>query len=450
MVNFSFHKEHQEFWAKLKQVVADVLSMSCIKGASAVEASASFNIGLSCIVRLGKVEIIEFNRDKHLGVTIYHGKRKGFTSSSDLDIASIQQIVEMADRIAKYTEDDPYNGLADPKYIASNIRDLDLYHATDLQPEQAITIARNCEDAAMAFDKRINNSDGASFTANVAYMVYGNSQGFLAGYPSSSYSLSCTVIGQEDKSMQRDFDYTIARDLNDLSQAQIVGRQAAERTLARLGAVKIKTCKVPVLFHPETARRLLASFITAISGTNLYRKSSFLLDQLNKKIFADLVNIKEEPFLLKALGSSPFDSEGVEPTPRYIVQNGILRSYILNSYSARKLGMETTGNAGGIHNLKLGSGKYNFVELLQQMDTGLVAMELIGHGVNIVTGDYSKGCAGFWVERGKIQYPVEEITIAGNLKEMFLHILAIGNDVDHRDNIITGSILVEEMTVAGN
>ena len=450
MVNSSFNMDHKDFWIKLEQIVADILTMASKNGATAVEASANINVGLSCTVRLGKVETIEFNRDKHLGVTVYHGKRKGFTSGSDLEIASIQQIVDMAGRIAKYTEDDPYNGLADVKHIAKHIPNLDLYHLTDIQPEQAIAIAKNCEDEAMAFDNRINNSDGANFAANVSYRVYGNSNGFLAGYPSSRYSLSCTVIGQDEQSMQRDYDYTMARNINELNKAQVVGRKAAERTVARLGAVKLKTCKAPVLFHPNTAKNLLASFISAISGTNLYRKSSFLLEQLNKKIFADIINIKEEPFLLRGLGSAPFDNEGVAPIPRYLVQDGVLQGYVLNSYSARKLGMETTGNAGGVHNLKLEPGKNNFNELLKRMGRGLVAMELIGNGVNIVTGDYSKGCVGFWVENGEIQYPVEEITIASNLKNMFLNILAIGNDLDYRDNIVIGSILVSEMTIAGN
>jgi PmbA protein len=250
--------------------------------------------------------------------------------------------------------------------------------------------------------------------------------------------------------MQRDFDYTVARNMHDLNKTQTIGRSAAKRTIARLGAIKINTCKAPVLFHPSTAKSLLGTFIAAISGTNLYRKSTFLLDQLHKQVFAKFINIKEEPFLLKALGSAPFDNEGVAPIPRYIVQDGMLQSYVLSNYSARKLDMETTGNAGGVRNLKLEPGSYNFDALLKNMGTGLIAMELIGHGINIVTGDYSKGCAGFWVENGIIKYPVEEITIAGNLKDMFLNILAIGNDLDYRDNIITGSILLKEMTIAGN
>ncbi len=443
--------DHKEHWAMLQQVVADILTTATNKGATEVEAGASINVGLSCTVRLGEIETIEFNRDKSIGVTVYHGKRKGSTSSSDIDMQSILQVVDMAGRIAEYTEEDPYNGLAFPKHLAKNIPALDLYHPADVQPELAIEIAKNCEMVAMAVDKRINNSEGASFSANVSYRVYGNTNGFLSGYPSSSYSLSCTVIGQEGNSMQRDFDYTVARCMQDLNSYQNIGQSAANRTIARLGSRKLKTCKAPVLFYPSVAKSLLASFVSAISGTNLYRKSSFLLDFLHKKVFADFINIKEEPLLPKALGSTPFDNEGVATVPKTIVKNGVLQGYVLNSYSARKLGLETTGNAGGVHNLILeAAGNNSFNELLKTMGTGLVAMELMGHGVNIVTGDYSRGVAGFWVENGVIQYPVEEVTIASNLKDMFLRVLAVGNDLDFRSNIITGSILIEEMTIAGN
>lgn len=442
--------DHKKQWALLNQTVADILSAATKQGASSVEAGASIDVGLSCTVRLGAVETIEFNRDKSIGVTVYHGKRKGSTSSSDLGNESIKNVVEMAGRIAKYTEADPYNGLVAPEYLAKNIPDLDLYHPIDMQPEQAIALAKNCEQVAMAVDKRLNNSDGATVSANICYRVYGNTNGFLAGYPSSSYALSCTVIGQDDESMQRDFDYTVARKLQDLNSYQIVGNQAAKRTLARLGARKLKTCKQPILFCPSAAKSLLASFVAAISGTNLYRKSSFLLDCLGQQVFADCINIKENPLLPKALGSAPFDAEGVVTAPKEIVTNGALQSYILSGYSARKLGLDLTGNAGGVHNLILAAGQQNFNELLRTMGTGLVAMELMGPGVNIVTGDYSRGVAGFWVENGIVQYPVEEVTIAGNLKDMLLNILAVGNDLDFRGNIITGSILLNEMTIAGS
>jgi PmbA protein len=438
----------------LKPIVADALTMAMHNGATAVEVTASIHLGLSCLVRLGEVETIEFNNSKHIGITIYYNHSKGITSSSDLDIKTVQQLVATAGKIAKYTEEDPYNGLADPKYMAHNILDLNLYYPIEVQLDSVIKLAKNCEHVAISSDKRINNSEGAAFSAELSYGVYGNSNGFLAGYPSSSYALSCTVIGQDHKhkNMQRDFDYTVARNINDLNHYQLVGTEAAKRTVARLGARKLTTCKAPVLFCPNVARNLLGAFIAAISGGNLYRKSSFLLDSLHKKVFADFINLKEEPLLPKALGSAPFDGEGVITAPKYIVKNGILQSYILNSYSARKLGMETTGNAGGIHNLILnpGTGNSNHNDLLIQMGTGLVVVELIGHGINIINGDYSNGCVGFWVENGTIQYPIEETTIAGNLKDMFLNILAVGNDLDYRSNIITGSVLVAEMTISGN
>lgn len=450
MEYFSATHFDAEYFAKLQQLVADVLTKAIVKGATAVEAAASVNISACYTVRLGKVETVEFNRDKYIGVTIYRGKRKGYTSSSDLELAAIEKLIDFAARIAKYTEEDPAHGLADPYVLAKNIANLDLYHPINIPAKQAIAMAYDCEQAALKFDNRLQNSDGASFTSSIAYKVYGNSNGFLAGYPSSQYSLSCTVIGQEQNAMQRDFDYTIARSFTDLTLAKIVGSNAAKYTIARLGAIKLKTCKAKVLFHPNTAKNLLATFIAAISGGNLYRKASFLLEHLNQQVFANFINIKEEPFLLKAIGSTPFDNEGVLPSPRYLVQNGVLQSYVLNSYTARKLGLTTTGNAGGVHNLRLEPGQDDFAALVKKLGTGLIAMELIGQGVNIVTGDYSKGCAGFWVEQGVIQYPVDEITIAGNLKDIFLNILAVGNDLDYRHNIITGSILTAEMTIAGN
>lgn len=442
--------DHAANWAMLRQVVADILQNAKLQGATASQAAASIDIGLSCTVRLGQVETLEFNRSKAIGVTVYNGKRKGSTSSSDIDQNSIRQVVDMASKIARYTEEDPHNGLAEAKYLAKDIPDLDLYHYSDIQPEQAVELAKNCEAIALGVDKKINNSEGASFTANLSYQVYGNSHGFLQGFPSSSYSLSCSVIGQEGSAMQRDDDYTVARCFTDLASSRAVGESAAKRTLARLGARKIKTCSVPVMFDPSTARSLLATFIAAISGTNLYRKSSFLLDSLGSQVFAKHINISENPLLPKALGSSAFDGEGVATKQRTIIKDGILQNYVLSSYSARKLGMETTGNAGGVRNLLLEPGKQNFTELLTTMGTGLLVTELMGQGINLVTGDYSRGAAGFWVENGVIQYPVEEITIAGNLKDMLINIVAIGNDLDRRGNIITGSILLDKLTIAGS
>jgi PmbA protein len=435
--------------SELEAVVAAILAEARQQGASSAEAGVSFEAGLSVSVRMGEVETLEYHRDRGLGVTVYFGQRKGSASTSDLGHEAIQATVRAACGIARYTAADDCAGLADPALMAAFVPDLDLCYPWDIGAEQAIELATTCEDAARAADPRITNSEGGSVSSHLGLRVYGNTNGFSGGYYSTRHSLSCAVIGAQEDSMQRDYWYTVARDARELEDAAAVGRRAAERTVRRLGARRLSTRKVPVLYAAEIAGGLLGHFIGAIRGGSLYRKSSFLLDQLGKQVFPQFVRIHEQPHLKKALGSAPFDSEGVATQARDIVRDGILQGYVLDSYSARKLGMQTTGNAGGVHNLTIDPGPDDFAALLKKLGTGLLVTELMGQGVNIVTGDYSRGAAGFWVENGAIQYPVEEITIAGNLRDMLRNIAAVGNDVELRGNTRTGSLLIEEMTIAG-
>jgi len=435
--------------SQLESLVAAILDEAGSQGATACEAAVSFGSALSVTVRLGEVETLEYHRNRGLGVTVYFEQRKGSASTSDWRPEAIRETVCAACAIARHTAADPYAGLADPDRLARQIPDLDLYHPWDLRAEQAIEIARACEAAALQHDPRIRNSEGGSVSTHSAQVFYGNSNGFSNGYPTSRHSFSCSVIAQDDEGMQRDYWYSIARDPADLEAAEVIGHEAAVRALRRLHSRRLSTRQVPVLFAPELARGVIGHFIGAIRGGSLYRKASFLVDHLGKQVFPDYLSIREEPHLPKALGSAPFDSEGVATAPRDLVRNGVLQGYVLDSYSARRLGMQTTGNAGGVHNLIVGPGTLGFDALLKQMDTGLLVTHLMGHGINLVTGDYSRGASGFWVEGGEIQYPVEEITIAGNLAQMFLGITAIGNDVDPRGNIRCGSLLVDKMTVAG-
>jgi PmbA protein len=433
----------------LKALVADVLAEAKRLGASGAEASASVSQGLSVSVRLGEVETVEHNRDKGLALTLFFGTQSGSASTSDLSPQAVRDCVHAAATIARYTAADEFSGLADPDQLAKNIPDLDLYHPWNPGMEQAIELARACEDAARAADARITNSEGASLSSHEGTEVYGNSHGFLGSVSTTRHSVSCAVIGQDEAGMQRDYWYSMARDSGGLESPERIGRKAAERTVRRLGARQLTTRQTPVIYEAPVASSLLSHFVGAIRGTNLYRRSSFLLDHLGKPVFAPHVRIHEQPFLRGALGSTPFDNDGVAPSSRDIVRDGILQGYVLDVYSARKLGMRSTGNAGGVHNLTLEPGDRDLAGLLRQMGTGLLVTELIGFGVNAVTGDYSRGAAGFWVENGVIQYPVEEITIAGNLKDMFRHLVAVGNDVDMRGNTRTGSILIESMTLAG-
>lgn len=436
--------------SRLKQSVADALVEAARMGASGAEVGLSMDHGLSVTVRLGEIETVEHHRSQGLGVTVYFGQRKGSASSTDIRPAAIQETVAAACRIAQYAAEDPYAGLPDEEYLARQVLDLDLFHPWNIDVEDAKRMALECESAALDYDPAVTNSEGASVDTHQGLRVLGNSLGFLHGFRSSRHSLSCSVIGERGDSMQRDDWWTAARSACDLESAAAVGRQAAARTIRRLNARSLETRHCPVIYAADVASGLLGHFIGAIRGGNLYRKSSFLLDCLGKSIFPAHIHIHEQPHLPRALGSTPYDGEGVATRTRDLVQNGILQSYVLNSYSGRKLGLPTTGNAGGVHNLTLDAGNLDLGGLLRKMDRGLLVTELMGQGINMVTGDYSRGAAGFWVENGQIQYPVEEITVAGNLKQMFLDIQAVGNDVDLRGNTRTGSILIGEMTLAGN
>ena len=433
---------------EIKQMSEDVLKVAKSLGASQAEAELSLSVGQNVSVRMGETENIEYNRDKGMSVTVYFGQQKGHASTSDLSAQAIKDTVAAACNIAKYTAKDEFCGLADANLMAKNVQDLDLHHPWPVSVEEAISIAKECEAAALAVDSRITNSEGASVSSGTGYFAYSNSHGFTGGYPSSRHGISCSVIAESADNMQRDYWYSTARAAEDLEPAAEIGRVAGQRTVRRLDSRKIKTCQVPVLFEATLANGLISSLVSAISGGNLYRKSSFLLDSLGKQIASPLLNIREEPHIKKGLASSPFDNEGVATYSRQLVKGGVLQGYILSSYSARKLGMQTTGNAGGNHNLIVQSGTQDFAALLKQMDTGLVVTELLGHGMNMVTGDYSRGAAGFWVEKGVIVHAVEEITIASNMTDMLKMIIGIGNDVLVQSSKQVGSILIERMTVA--
>jgi len=434
----------------LQEIVARALDLAKQNGASAAEGSASFSSGLSVTVRLREVETLEYHRDQGLGLTVYFGQRKGSASTSDISIAAVEETVRRACGLARYGEEDDCAGLADPARLARNIPDLDLHHPWSLEPHQAIELATECEAAALDHDERIRNSEGATVGTSSGCRVYGNTNDFLAGFRDSSHSLSCAVLAEADGGMERDFEYTVSRNADDLVGPVVVGREAAAKAVKRLGATKLDTRKAPVLFPARLARGFFGHLLGAISGGSLYRKSTFLLDSLDTQVLADFVTIDERPHLPAGLASSPFDDEGVATVDRRLVDAGVIKGYILGSYYARKLGMESTGNAGGIHNLIVSDTGHGFTDLLAEMDRGLLVTELIGHGVNPVTGDYSRGAVGFWVENGEIRFPVAEITMAGNLQDMYRHIVAIGNDVDLRGGIRTGSVLVEEMTIAGS
>lgn len=434
---------------QLQQITQEVLKTAKLAGASSAETEVSFGTGQNISVRLGETENIEYNRDKGISVTVYFGQQKGHASSSDLSPQALKDTVEAACNIAKYTAKDPFCGLADAQLMATELPDLDLYHPWQLSVDEAVEIAKACEAAAIDVDKkRITNSEGAGVSNSESIFAYANSHGFVGGYASSRHSISCSVIAEDNGNMQRDYWYTSARDFKDMDSASYVGNVAGQRTIRRLGARTIQTGQYPVLFEAPLASGLISSLIGAISGGSLYRKSSFLLDSLGKKVASSVLNITEDPHIKKGVASSPFDSEGVATHARQLVGNGILQRYMLSSYSARKLGMQSTGNAGGSHNLIVQPTGQSFAELLQLMGTGLLVTEVLGHGLNMVTGDYSRGAAGFWVENGVIAYPVEEITIAGNMKNMFNQIIAVGNDVIKNSSKLTGSILIEQMTVA--
>jgi PmbA protein len=438
----------------VKQRVNDAMAMAKSLGADGAEVAMSRQQGLSVSTRLGEVENGEFTSDGALGITVYKEGRKGSASTADLSEKALKQAIEAAVNIAKYTSVDDCSGLADKELLAMNPEDLDLYHPKVLSTEDAISLAKECEDTALAYDERISNSDGATLASFEGFKVYGNSHGQLVGYPSTRHNLSCVMIANEGEDMQRDYAYTVSREFDAMESAIKIGEQSSIEALSRLGAHKLATTKVPVMFRADIANSIFGHYIAAISGGNLYRKSSFLMDSIDKQVFPEFLSVSERPHLKKALASSAFDSEGIATVDREIITDGRLATYLLTSYSGRKLGMQSTGHAGGVHNWQLGikeSGQGgDFDAMLKTLGTGLLVTELMGQGVNVVTGDYSRGAAGFWVENGEIAYPVDEITIAGKLQDMFAGIVAIGNDIDMRGSIRTGSIIVNEMQVAGN
>ena len=435
--------------ADLEALVAMALDAAKQLGATEAEVGVSVDTGLSVTARFGEVETLEYQRDRGMGVTVYRGKRKGSASTADLSERAIRESVAKAYSIAGFTAEDECAGLPDPDTIAHDVPELDLNHPWSIEPDAARDLAVACEAAALETDKRIGNSEGATLSSHQGLRVFGNSLGFLNGYASTLHSLSCVVVAQSNGEMQRDYWYSSVRDSRDMEDGLAIGKRAAERALRRLDARKLATITAPVLFVPELARGLIGHFIGAVRGSSQYRRSSFLLDSAGQQVFPEWMQLSERPHIPKALASAPYDSEGVVTRDRELVKDGVLTGYVLGTYSARKLGLKTTGNAGGVHNLFVRSGDDDFNALLRRMNRGLLVTELMGQGVNGVTGDYSRGAAGFWVENGELAYPVHEITIAGNLKEMLRQIVAVGTDIDARGGIRTGSILLEKMTIAG-
>ncbi|EEY44946.1 metalloprotease PmbA [Vibrio mimicus] len=434
---------------ELEAAVAKALEMAAASS-DAAEVAITKSTGLSVSTRMCEVENVEFNSDGALGITVYRGQRKGSASTSDLSEKAIQQTVLAALDIAQYTSEDPYAGPAPKELMVQEIPDLDLFHPDEPNPDVAAQIAIAAERAALGYSKKIKQSDGGSYDSHYGVRVYGNSHGLLASYASSRHSISCSVIGEgRNGEMERDYSYTVARHRDDLWTPESVGLQAAENTVSRLDPQKLKTGQFPVMFAADVATGLIGHLVMAISGGNLYRKSSFLLDHLGKTILPTWFNISERPHVMRGLASSPFDSEGVRTQDLEIITDGVLATYLLTSYAARKMNMTPTGHAGGIHNWYVKSTGQNYQQMLKELGTGLLVTEVMGQGVNVVTGDYSRGAAGFWVENGEIKYPVSEITIAGNLKQMLQQIVAVGSDIETRSQIQTGSILIESMKVAG-
>ena len=433
----------------LQRTAASAVELAKRLGADQAEASVSHDEGLSVTVRIGELESVERQRDRGLAVTVYKNRRKGTASSSDFSPRGVEDAVRKALTIASFTAEDEYAGLADPELMARDVPNLELHFPSGLDVDAATEIALRCESAARAFDPRIENSDGASVGTGEGVRVYANSHGFVGGYPSSSHSVSCSVIAKSGSSLERDYWYTAARAFEDLDDPEHVGREAAARAVRRLDARQVKTKIVPVIYPAELARGLFGHLLGAIRGTAQYRKSTFLLDALGEALFPEFVDIEEDPFIPRGMGSAPFDAEGVATRRRMLVEGGVLRGYLLSSYSARRLGMQTTGNAGGAHNVIVKPNAGTLAEIIAGCNEAFVVGELLGQGVNPVTGDYSRGAAGFWVEHGEIAYPVNEVTVAGNLKEMFQSIVAIGSDVDLRGAVRTGSVLIDRLTVAG-
>ena len=441
--------DSRERMQRLSGIAEQLLAQARASGASQAEVSCNEDSGLSVNVRMGEVETVEATRDRGIAVTVYFGTRKGSASTADLREDSLQATVAQACAIARHTEDDPASGLADAELMATTQREFDGWHPASFDADRAIGIALAAEAAGREVDARIGNSDGASANAGATISVYANSHGFLGAERSTSYSIGCALIAGEGEDMQRDSWYSVALAEGDLEDPRAVGRKAAERTLERLEPRSLPTGDVPVLFAAETARSLIGHYLGAVSGGALYRKASFLLDSVGTRVFPDWFGIDELPFLPRGFRSAAFDAEGVATRESPLVRDGIVQRYLLGSYSARKLGLQTTANAGGVHNLQVRANAAGLQELMQGMGSGLLVTELMGQGANPITGDYSRGAAGFWVEGGRIAYPVDGITIAGNLKTMFNAIEAVGNDVDPRSHIAIGSMLVGRMTVAG-
>ena len=433
----------------LREKVERIIEEARRQGASASEVSVSMEQGLSTTVRQGEVETVEFNRDQGFGITLYVGQSKGSASTTGSGDEAIRETVAAALAIARHASQDEFAGLADATLMARELPDLDLYHPWSITPEQAIEQALSCESAAFDFDARIRNADGTSLNTHQGCRAYGNSNGFIGGYCSTRHSLSCVMIAESEGQMQRDYFYDVNRIGEALIDPQTIGRRAAERAVRRLGARPIPTREVPVLFAPELATGLFSHFIAAISGGNLYRKASYLEDALGQTLFPEWLSLDERPHIPRALGSASYDGDGLATYAKPFVENGRLISYVLSTYSGRKLGMPSTANAGGVHNLFVSHGEEDQAALLRRMGRGLLVTELMGQGLNLVTGDYSRGAGGYWVENGEIQFPVQEVTIAGNLRDMFRQIVAIGCDIETRGNVRTGSVLIERMMVAG-
>ena len=432
----------------LEEAVATALELAKASTDGA-EVAVTRTTGIGVSTRYGEVENVEFNSDGALGITVYHQNRKGSASSTDLSPDAIARTVQAAVDIARYTSADPYAGVADRDLLAFDAPDLDLFHPTDLDPDRAIEMAARAEQAALKADKRITNTEGGSFNSHIGMKVFGNSHGMIQGYSSSRHSISASVIAEANGDMERDYAYTIGRAIEDLKSPEWVGEECARRTLSRLSPRKLATMKAPVIFAAEVATGLFGHLVGAISGGSVYRKSTFLLDAMGKQILPEWLTIQEQPHLRKGLASTPFDSEGVRTEQRDIIKDGVLQTWLLTSYSARKLGLKSTGHAGGIHNWRINGQGDSFDQLLKKMGTGLVVTELMGQGVSGITGDYSRGAAGFWVENGEIQYPVSEITIAGNLKDMWRNMVTVGSDIETRSNSQCGSVLIPEMKIAG-
>jgi len=448
----NFYKNGQELFQSdyWKNLAVDILREAEILGASSAELALSVSKGFSVTSRMGEVETVEYHQGKDIDITVYFGKRSGSATLSDTRWESVVSAVQAACHIARFTEEDPCNGLAEASLLAYSYPQLDLTYPWNISVEQAIEKACVCEKEAFALDKRIVNSEGVSLSTSKSMYLYANSEQFIGFYTATGHGMNAVLVAKQGEEMQRDYSYTSSCDPDLLISSSQLAKESVERTVNRLGSRRLSTRKAPVIFIAEEARSLLGTFLSAISGGNLYRKSSFLLNQLDKPIFPAFINIQEKPHLAKGAGSEPFDHDGVATRENVFVDNGILKSYSMGVYSARQLGMQTTGNAGGAHNLIITTGQLDLAGLLKKMGTGLLVTEVMGPGVNLVTGDYSRGAAGYWVEQGQIQFPVSEITIASNLRDMYAHIVDIGKDLDIRGNVRTGSVLIEEMTIAGD